>query len=127
LEVEKYLLIVFNNCTPYMWASGLKPSHAGKLVVHRCDSWKCREFLCIILAPYVQGDIYQRLGCWRLLYLSNKVHGVISQKTIVYSRVAHLVIHIPIHFYVCILPFLYHWSHPFCHILILYLKTDGIK
>jgi hypothetical protein len=80
LEVEKYLLIVFNNCTPYMWASGLKPSHAGKLVVHRCDSWKCREFLCIILAPYVQGDIYQRLGCWRLLYLSNKVHGVISRR-----------------------------------------------
>jgi hypothetical protein len=46
----KYLHIVFNNCTPYtsMWASGLKPSHVGKLVVHGCDSWKCRGFLCII-------------------------------------------------------------------------------
>lgn len=48
MEVEKYLDIMFNNCTPYTWARGLKPSHAGKLVVHRCDSWKCREFLCII-------------------------------------------------------------------------------
>jgi hypothetical protein len=48
LEVEKDLHIVFNNCTPYMWASGLKPSHVGKLVVHRCDPLKCREFLCII-------------------------------------------------------------------------------
>ena len=101
MEVEKYLHIVFSNFTPYMWACGLKPSHGGKLVIHRCDSWKCREFLCIILrilAPYVQGDIYQRLGCWRPVYLSTKVHGVISQKTIICSRVARLVIHIPFHF-----------------------------
>ena len=40
--------VQYNNCTPYMWASGLKPSHVGKFVVHGCDSWKCREFLCII-------------------------------------------------------------------------------
>ena len=48
LEVEKYLHIVFNNCTPYMRASGLKPSYVGKLVVHTFDSWKCKEFLCKI-------------------------------------------------------------------------------
>jgi hypothetical protein len=101
LEVQKNLHIVFYKCTPYMWACRLKPSHVGKLVVHRYDSWKCREFLCIIhknLAPYVQGDIYQGLGCWRLLYLSTKMHGVISQETIICSRMAHLVIHIPVHF-----------------------------
>jgi len=39
-----------------MWASALKPFHVGKLVVHGCDSWKCREFLCII--PKNFGPIY---------------------------------------------------------------------
>jgi len=101
VEVQKYLHIVYSNCTPYMWASGLQPPLVGKLMVHRCNSWKCREFLYTVpknFAPYLQGDIYQRLGCWRPLYLCTKVHGVISQKTITYSRVACLLIHIEVHF-----------------------------
>jgi hypothetical protein len=65
LRSTKCLHIVFNNLAPYMRSSGFKPLYVKKLVVHRFDPWKCREFLCIFpksLAPYVQVDVYQRLG-----------------------------------------------------------------